>query len=196
MVLAATGFIACVGAGARQADVLIPVPDVAPESTLLVRGTADAAGALSNDDQMEIVSRVLMEFYYPTDRQARWLDPRPLAHLRSAAADDTVGSDPDFADEAVTGAGNSRICVLAHRDFGCRGKAGGIVRFSWPYRVAKDTAVVFAYYTPRDSLGAAGKPQPEMQFKMKVNSDGDWVMFAKALVNKQQGQREIPRPKP
>jgi hypothetical protein len=162
---------------------VIVVPGVPPESALLVRGTADAAGSLTDDDQTSIVDRILTNYYFPPDNQARWLDPRPLAHVRLQAADDTVGADPDFADEVIKMNPNSRTCVLGGRDFNCRGRKGGIVRLSWPYKVGKDSAVVFGIYTPRDSAGVAGKPEPERQFRLRFNPDGYWEMRRSVLVN-------------
>lgn len=159
-----------------------PVPDVAPDTSSAVRGNSVAAGALSNDDQRQIVSFVLRTFYQPTNGQARWLDPRPLAHTRSAA-DDTVGADPDFADEVVASTRNSRTCVLDYRDSACRGKAGGVVRFSWPYRVGKDSAIVFGTYAPRDSAGKTSPVQSEMQFRLKWHSDDQyWETVGKSAV--------------
>lgn len=159
-----------------------PVPEVAPDSSTAMRGNAIAAGALSNADQLAIVSNVLRGFYRPLAAQARWLDPRPLAHVRSAAADDTVGADPDFADDVVGATKSARYCVLGSRDDSCRGKPGGVLRFSWPYRVGTDSAVVFATYAPRDPAGQISPVQSEMQFRLTRNSGGSWIVEGKSTV--------------
>lgn len=159
-----------------------PVPDVPPDSAASVRGTADAAGKLTNDDQAEIVSRVLRTFYYPGDRQVRWLDPRPLAHVRTQAADDTVGADPDFADDVMASVHGQRFCILGGPEKNCKDRPGGVVRFSWPYRVGADSAIVFATYSPRDSTGKTSPVQSEMQFRMQRNSDDEWDMVGKNAV--------------
>jgi hypothetical protein len=186
LALALAALLACAGARKPERS-WPPVPNISADSVLLVRGTAAAAGALSNEDQTEIVSRLLRQFYYPTDRQARWLDPRPLSHIRAHTADDTVGADPDFADEAV-GARNPLICVLGGRDFGCRGKTGGIVRVSWPYLVGKDSAIIFATYTPRDSLGKSSAPQAEQRFRFRRGGDGYWDLAGNSPVDAKPSQ--------
>ncbi|HEX7937642.1 MAG TPA: hypothetical protein VF483_01550 [Gemmatimonadaceae bacterium] len=180
---AATATVASCATARVQAREWHPVPDVSPESVSIIRGTAAAAGALSNEDQADIVTAVLRSFYFPTENQARWLDPRPLAHLRVPAADDTVGADVDFADEVMANFHSHRICIFGGLDRDCKGKPGGVVRFSWPYRIGKDSAIVFATYSPRDSSGKVNPVQSEMQFRMKRNNDEDWEMDGKGAVS-------------
>jgi imidazolonepropionase-like amidohydrolase len=179
--IVACALLACAGSRAAQ-DSATPAPDVPPDTLIHVRGSDDAAGAMTNGEQIEIVSRLLRSSYYPPDRQARWLDPRPLSNVRVGTADDTVGTDSDYADDVITATRISRVCVLGGRDFACRGKAGGVVRLSWPYRIAKDTAVIFAVFTPRDSLGKLGIPRPEMRFTIVHRGSEGWDLDERGKV--------------
>ena len=160
--------VACVSG--RRPGLWYPVPDVsapAPASPD-VRGSRAAARAIPEDEQTEIIARVVREFFMPYGEQARWIDPRPLAHTRAGAADDTVGSDPDWEDEIVAKVHASRVCGLDGPQSGCKGKPGGVLRFSNPYSAGKDSAIVYATFAPiRDASGKAEPVESEMQFQMR-----------------------------
>ena len=165
-----------------KAVLWVPIPDAGVDTGSNVRGNALAAGLIANSDQVEIVSHLLNDFFHPENRDVRWLDPRPLSYIRSAA-DDTVKIDPDFADEVIALVGNRRYCVLDWRDAECRGKAGVVIRVSWPYKVGHDSAVIYAASTPRDSTGALRAPTTEMQFRLKWRPDDNyWAIIGKTKV--------------
>ena len=185
-------------AGKRVNEIWYPIPDRTADSvshgSKNVRGTHTAAAAIPNDEDTEIIRNVLVQFYYPISGQARWIDPRPLAHVRGAA-DDTVGADFDWADEIVALAHRSNICPLDGRlEPGglCKGKPGGVLRFSTPYCVGKDSAVVYATYTPvldsTGKVGKVGKPsklgkrESELQFRLRRSEDG-WSIRGKKTVS-------------
>ena len=176
-------------AGKRVNETWYPIPDRTADSASPaskdVRGTRTAAAAIPNDEDTEIIRNVLVQFYYPIRDQARWIDPRPLAHVRGAA-DDTVGADFDWVDEIVALAHRSNICPLdGHLEPGglCRGKPGGVLRFSTPYSVGKDSAVVYATYAPvPDSTGKVGKLESELQFRLRRGDDG-WGIRGKNTVS-------------
>jgi imidazolonepropionase-like amidohydrolase len=170
----------CAASGAEPA--WTPVPDGLSDTSSNVRGNRAAAGAISNNEQTQMVSHVLRSYFRPLASQARWMDARPLAHERSAA-DDTVGADHDFAEDVVAATKSLRFCVLNGDDSTCRGKPGGVVRFSWPYLVAKDSAIVFATWAPRDSAGVVAPVEQETQFRLTKTDAGMWYVAGRRVVS-------------
>jgi imidazolonepropionase-like amidohydrolase len=196
--VAAIAMLAANCAGKRVNEVWYPIPDRTADSqspaSRDVRGTRTAAAAIPGDEDTEIIRDVLVQFYFPTSGQARWIDPRPLAHVRGAA-DDTVGADFDWVDEIVALAHRPNICPLDGRleTRGlCKGKPGGVLRFSTPYSAGRDSAIVYATYRPvPDStgkvgrvgnVGNVGKPESELQFRLRRSDDG-WVIRGKTTVS-------------
>lgn len=177
--------LAC--ASGRRSGLWYPAPDASTGDTAGApspdfRGTKSAAKAIVEDEQSDIIAHVVRAFYAPIGEQARWIDPRPLAHLRSA--DDTVGSDPDWEDEIVAKVRMTKVCGVDGPQAGCKGKPGGVLRFSYPYSVGKDSAIVYATYSPvRDSTGKPSGVESEMQFKMRYLGDEGWTMVDKLTVS-------------
>jgi hypothetical protein len=157
-----------------------------------VRGSNTAAAGISSDWDTHIIRNVLLENFYPLARQARWIDPRPLAHVRGPA-DDTVGADFDWADEIVDRINRSNVCALdGHLEPRglCKGKPGGVVRFSTPYSTGKDSAVVFVTWAPiPDSTGKVSPVESEQVFRLKHARDGGWESRGKTTIFSKSGSR-------
>lgn len=177
LALAGAGCTACAG---RARDALHPTPDL-PSSTSDIRGTEAAARVLPNDDQVAIFREVVREFFRPTMGQARWIDPQPLAHRRARAADSAIVEGDDWSSMIVQAAGLRRVCAVG-ADAECRGRPGGVLRFSPPYAVGADSAVVFVRYTTVEN-GAAPTPGTglEMAFRM-ARHDREWRIAAKGTI--------------
>jgi hypothetical protein len=158
---------------------LAPGPVASPE----VRGTQASARAISGEQQLQIVAEVVRSFFRPSLGQARWIDPRPLAHRRTRDADSAAPADEDWAEGIVQAAGLRRVCTL---DAGseCTGRAGGILRFSAPYAEGCDSVVVFARYAPVSSgeWRAPGSEFSEMEFHL-VRRDREWRIVSKRTVS-------------
>jgi hypothetical protein len=135
------------------------VPNAAPPESP-VRGDAVARAALSRDDELSIDAVILRRFFRPSGGQARWIDPRPLADTRGAAADSAVDADDAWADAVRDAAGLARVCVADPdaEQGACRGRRGGVLRFSRAYRDADYGARVFVRYTPAADEGAGPVP--------------------------------------
>lgn len=160
-----------------------PVPELPPAAATAARGTADEAARLPDEDQVLIVSEVIRRFYLPLRGQARWIDPRPLAHRRSAAADSASPPEENRALEIVLATGMANVCPLTEANLRCRGLPGGVLRFSEPYALGNaarpDSARVFARYTPIQR-GAAPGPGPgeEMEFTL-ARRDAGWTLLSR-----------------
>jgi hypothetical protein len=112
--------------------------------------------------------------------QARWIDPRPLAHERTILADSGVAPDHDRAIAIVEATGLRRVCPLTEANAQCQGRDGGILRVSPAYAVGAhgtDSALVYVRYTPR-SYGAAS----EMEFFM-TRQDSVWEITSRRALS-------------
>lgn len=174
---AALSASACSGTAVTR-ESFIPIPEHAPPASAspLVRGTAGAAARLPSEQRSEIIAEVVRRFYRPLMAQARWIDPRPLAHERTRAADSLSRPDENRAIAIVEAIGLRRVCPLTEANEQCRGLAGGVLRFSAPYVVGAgtaDSALVYARYTP-NGYGVEG----EIEFFM-VRREGRWVLASR-----------------
>lgn len=177
MVIALLGAGACAGTAVTR-DSFKPIPEHAPPASVspLVRGTTGAAARLSSEQQAEIIAEVVRRFYRPLMRQARWIDPRPLANERTGEADSLAKADENRAIAIVEAIGLRRVCPLTEANEQCRGLEGGVLRFSTPYVVGAgtaDSALVYARYTPV-SYGVEG----EIEFFM-VRREGKWELASR-----------------
>ena len=156
---------ACVG---RAREALHPIPDYAPAASE-TRGTAAAARAVSTSDRQEIFAEIVRQFFRPTNGQARWIDPKPLSHTRARAADSAAVEGDDWSEEIVQASRLGRVCALGD-DPQCAGRPGSVLRFSQPYALGPDSALVFVRVSSvaageRATSAAPGKGW-EMEFRM------------------------------
>jgi hypothetical protein len=162
-----------------------PIPD-APQPTEVpqLRGSERDAARIAPAEQMEIYRELVRAFFRPTRGQARWIDPQPLAHRRERVADSVALQDDDWADAVVRTIGLRRVCALDGRDDDCRGRPGGVLRFSAPYAASagSDSVIVFARY----SSVAAGQPAvPGAGFEIEFHlsrRDGEWRILSKRTI--------------
>jgi hypothetical protein len=165
---------ACASACAAKTSQAVLVPPVEPASS--VRGDS-AHRTLGSDDELAIDAVILTRFFHPWHGQARWIDPRPLADVRDVRADSTADADVTWAEAIRDAAGIARVCVLdpdADADdpdaAACRGRDGGVLRFSRPYATSPDAARVFVRYDPARDAGTGpvhtGTPAAELRFEM------------------------------
>jgi hypothetical protein len=159
-------------------DTLRPIPEHAPraDKPAHVRGTAQAASLLSDEDQIAIAGEVIRVFYRPMMTQARWIDPRPLANERTLLADSAATPEYDRAIAIVEASGLRRVCPLTEANVECRGRDGGVLRVSPAYAVGArggDSALVYVRYTPR-SYGTAS----EIEFFM-TRADSIWKITSR-----------------
>jgi hypothetical protein len=159
-------------------ETLRPIPEHPPraDQPASVRGTEQAARRLPEAQQLEIVGQVVRVFYRPLMSQARWIDPRPLAHARTRLADSAAVPDPDWAIAIAQASGLRRVCPLDEANAQCQGRDGGILRFSRAYAVGagmRDSALVYVQYTPR-SYGVAS----EIEFFM-TRRDSLWQITSR-----------------
>lgn len=174
---AATG---CAGTAVTR-ESLIPIPEhpPGPGMSSTTRGTTRAAARIAPDQEVVILAEIVRRFYRPMMQQARWIDPRPLAHERTRQADSLEKPDHDWAIALAQATGLRRVCPLTEANDQCRGLAGGVLRFSQPYAVGApgsqgtDSALVYVRYTPV-SYGVEG----EIEFFM-VRSGGGWRIASK-----------------
>lgn len=158
---------------ALSRDTLRPIPEHAPraDKPAHLRGTAQAASLLTEDDQVAIAGEVIRVFYRPMMAHARWIDPRPLAHERTILADSAVAPNHDRAIAIVQATGLRRVCPLTEANVQCQGREGGILRVSPAYGVGArgtDSALVYVRYTPKNH----GSPS-EIEFFM-TRQDSVW----------------------
>jgi ketosteroid isomerase-like protein len=148
--------------------------DNAP-APVTTRGSEALTRGISGADETRMISFILRAFYYPLDNQARWVDPRPLAHERNAAADSAMQPDEDRAEIIVQSVNLRRVCELGGKDDNCRGRPGGVLRFSRAYAMPghSDSALVYAAYRPVQ-YGI----ESELEFRMARNPRG-WHIASK-----------------
>ena len=177
---ACIGLAACAGT-AMTRESLMPIPDhpMRRNASEHIRGTERDAARIAPDQEFNILGEVIRRFYRPMMQQARWIDPKPLAHERSRQADSLMKPDPDWAIAIVEASRVRRVCPLTEANEQCRGLSGGVLRFSQPYAVGSlrdghaDSAIVYARYTPL-SAGVEG----EMEFFL-VRRGGRWEIESK-----------------
>lgn len=152
------------------------------------RGTPVARAALSRDDQLAIATVIVTRFFRPTRGEARWLDPRPLGDVRSPA-DSAAIPDELWAIALRTSIGHPRVCLLpddpADSEDGCRGRTGGVLRFSHAYATTSNDAVIYARWTPAHDEGdvpVLGQPSFEMRFTMERVGGGGWRIVRQRAV--------------
>ena len=179
----AFGTVACAGTAVTR-ESFIPIPDHPPAARMAadVRGTPRAAARIAPDQQFQILGEVVRRFYRPMMQQARWIDPKPLAHQRSHRADSLMQPNEDWALAIVDAARVPRVCPLNEGHVQCQGLVGGILRFSPPYAVGAsgqdaDSAIVFVRYTPVRNTGGAS----EMEFFL-VRRQAMWRLVSKRTV--------------
>jgi hypothetical protein len=169
--------IACVQTAVTR-DTLRPIPEHAPraDKPAHLRGTAQAASLLSEDDHVAIAGEIIRVFYRPMMTQARWIDPRPLAHERTMLADSAVAPKYDRAIAIVEATGLRRVCPLTEANVQCQGREGGILRVSPAYGVGTggtDSALVYVRYTPKSNSAAS-----EIEFFM-TRQDSIWKITSR-----------------
>ena len=173
----------CAGTAVTR-ESFIPIPEHAPRIGARddVRGSESAAARIPLDQQYEIMGEVVRRFYRPMMAQARWIDPRPLAHRRTLSADSLIAPDPDRAIAIVQAAGVRRVCPLNEANEQCRGLAGGVLRFSSAYGVGAlrnrvaDSALVYVAYTP-----VTAGPASELEFFIGRDTapDSPWKVISR-----------------
>lgn len=181
IVLALCSAVAACAGTAVTRESFIPIPDhPAPASTRSdVRGSARAAARIAPDEQFLLMGEVVRRFFRPMMQQARWIDPRPLAHQRTAEADSLVPANEDWALAIADAARLQRVCPLNEGNVRCQGLAGGVLRFSPPYAIGgpaptgADSALVYVRYTP-----VSAGPVSELEFFM-VRREGEWRIASK-----------------
>lgn len=164
----------------RSAVELAPAPSP-------IRGTEEAADSVAERDRLAVYRELLRDFYRPASGQARWVDPRPLGERRGAAASDTsramsddeMPPDATWAEGIVQTSGLRRVCVLGGAEDDCRGRAGGVLRFSSVYAAGPGRVRVFARYTPH---GGQTGPSSEMRFTLD-GRDGEWRITGKTSIS-------------
>jgi hypothetical protein len=170
---------ACAG---RARDALHAIPDYTPASSD-VRGTEAAARRVPPDDRSEIFAEIVRQFFRPTMGQARWIDPQPLAHSRARAADSAIVEGDDWSQGIMQAAHLGRVCALG-ADPECKGRPGTVLRFSPPYAVGADSAIVYVRFR---SVAAGQEPVPvdrsafEMEFRM-ARREREWRIASKGTI--------------
>jgi ketosteroid isomerase-like protein len=92
-------------------------------------------------------------------QQARWIDPRPLAHERTRLADSAEKTSFVWSQAIVDAAGVDRVCPLTDANERCRGLAGGILRLSRPDAAGSltargaDSVLVYVRWEPLNQTG-------------------------------------------
>lgn len=152
-----------------------PVPEL-PPGEVWMRGTDAQAARLSNADEAEIVSNIVRDFFRPSGNQVRWISVIPLSNYNSSTTDAGAAADVDRADALVHAIGLPAVCRVGTVNSECEGRPGGGLRFSQAYGIARDTAIIFARYTP---IGG-GEPS-ELQFRMARLPRG-WQMISRQSV--------------
>ena len=180
IIVAVSVFVAgCVTAVSRES--IRPVPDhaIRADAGPYARGTIHDAARIPPDEEAAVVAQVVRRFYRPLMQQARWIDPRPLANERSAAADTAVALDLNWAVAIIEAADVRRVCPLTEGNESCRGLAGGVLRFSRPFGIggkgtaSADSALVFAKWTALNDVASS-----EMEFYL-VRRGGTWDVVSK-----------------
>ena len=150
-----------------------------------IRGNEEQADSVSDQDRTAVYRTLLRDFYRPTSGQARWVDTRPLGEKRGAAdttaramSDDEAPPDASWAESVAEASGLERVCVLGGAEDGCRGRSGGVLRFSPVYADGPRRVHVYARYTPH---GGAEGPTSELRFTLVRRSD-EWRITDKTSV--------------
>ena len=169
--------IACVQTAISR-DTLRPIPEHAPraDKPAHLRGTAQAASLLAEDDHVTIAGEIIRVFYRPMMTHARWIDPRPLAHERTVLADSVAAPNHDRAIAIAQATGLRRVCPLTEANVQCQGREGGVLRVSSAYGVGSrgtDSALVYVRYTPNQH-----GPASEIEFFM-TRQDGVWKITSR-----------------
>ena len=176
--------LACAGGRPR------PIMDNAP-APVTTRGSEALTRGISGTDETQMIAFILRAFYSPAGTsQARWIDPRPLAHDRNAMADSAMEADEDRAETIATSVNLRRVCALGSDDARCYGRPGGVLRFSRAYRIGehKDSALVYATYRP---LGVGFIS--ELEFRMARNPAG-WHIASKRTLERTEVKLESQTP--
>jgi hypothetical protein len=168
--------IAACGAGTISRQSTRPIPELPTAAASDVRGTPAAAALIADEDQVMIIREVIRRFFRPLRGQARWIDPQPFAHRRSAAADSAMPLEENWVLDIVTATGLSNVCPLSEGNLRCQGMPGGVLRFSEPYAAGTDSAVVYAVYTPVQG-GAAPRSRAGMELEFHLaRREGAWAI--------------------
>jgi hypothetical protein len=165
---------ACMGIANRGA--VGPIPDVILPAEPL-RGSLAAQGEVRSSDNVVIAATIVRDFFRPFGGQARWIDPRPLSHVRSDSADVAEDEDPDWSEAVVAAAGLERVCIAERTNDRCASRPGGVIRFSNAFAAGRDSARIFARYTTRGDLTAGA----EMGF-LVARRDGRWTIASKSTL--------------
>ena len=178
--VAMVSLTACVG---RAREALHPIPDYTPAASE-TRGTAAAARTISTSDRQEIFAEIVRRFFRPTNGQARWIDPKPLAHVRTRAADSAAVEGDDWSGEIVHASRLGRVCAVGD-DPQCSGRPGSVLRFSQPYALGPDSALVFVRVSSVAAGEHAASAAPghgwEMEFRM-ARRDKEWRIASKGTI--------------
>ena len=168
------------GCGGRSTVSPAPTPVASP-----IRGTEETADSVAEQDRLAVYRHLLRSFYRPTGGQARWIDTRPLGEKRGAAdsiaramSDDEMPPDAGLAESVVQASGLRRVCVLGGAEDDCRGRKGGVLRFSPVYALGPDRVHVFARYTPH---GGAMGPTTELRFTLERRGS-EWRIVEETTV--------------
>ena len=182
-VVASGALLGCAGRLVRAAQ---PIPDEPrPATAPQLRGLERDAARIPPAERMEIYRELVRAFFRPTRGQARWIDPQPLSHRRERASDSLALEDDEWAAALVRTIGLRRVCALDGGDEECRGRPGGVLRFSVPYAASAgiETAIVFARY----SNVTAGQPAvPGAGFEMEFHvtrRDREWRIVSKRTIS-------------
>jgi hypothetical protein len=167
---------ACVAGGINRQSVR-PIPELPASTASGTRGTREAASRIADEDQIMIIREVIRRFFRPLRGQARWIDPQPLAHQRSVAADSAMPLEENWVLDIVTATGLSNVCPLSEANLRCQGMPGGVLRFSEPYAAGPDSALVYAAYTAveRGAVPRFARGSLELEFHL-VRRDGAWTI--------------------
>ena len=140
-----------------------------------VRGTEEAADSVPEQVRIAVYRTLLRTFFRPVSGQARWIDPQPLGEKRGSAdsaihavSDDELPPDAGWAAGIAEAAALERVCVLGGAEDGCRGRKGGVLRFSPVYAAGPGRVHVYVRYTPH---GGAEGPVTEQRFTLTRRSD-------------------------
>ena len=140
-----------------------------------VRGTEEAADSVPEQVRTAVYRSLVRTFFRPVAGQARWIDPQPLGEKRGAAdsaihavSDDELPPDAGWAAGIAEAAALERVCVLGGAEDGCRGRKGGVLRFSPVYAAGPGRVRVYVRYTPH---GGAEGPVTEQRFTLAQRSD-------------------------
>ena len=140
-----------------------------------VRGTEEAADSVPEQVRTAVYRSLVRTFFRPVAGQARWIDPQPLGEKRGSAdsaihavSDDELPPDAGWAAGIAEAVALERVCVLGGAEDACRGRKGGVLRFSPVYAAGPGRVHVYVRYTPH---GGAEGPVTEQRFTLAQRSD-------------------------